>query len=55
MSVWVGIAIGIGAVVILIFGSGGIAILIITLCDKLLERVDAWIVQYEKRKEKKIT
>ena len=55
MAVWIGIAIGIGVVVILIFGSGGVAILIITLCDKLLERVDVWIVQYEKRRAKKIT
>jgi len=55
MTIWIGIAIGIGAVVILILGSGGAAILIIILCDKLLERVDVWIVQCEKRKEEKKT
>jgi hypothetical protein len=50
MSVWIGIAIGIGAIVVFILGSGGFAILVIAICDRLLERVDTWIVQYEQRR-----
>ncbi|PRX39504.1 hypothetical protein CLV97_12442 [Planifilum fimeticola] len=51
MDVWTWSAMGIGAVVIFVFGSGGLAVLVVTLGDKLFEWIEDRIYQRRKDEE----
>jgi len=50
MTILIGIAIGIGVVVVTIL-SGGIAVLFVRAAEKLLDKAEEWIIRYQERRE----
>ena len=49
MDVWIWSAMGVGVVVIFVLGSGGFAVLVVTLGDKLFEWMEERV--YRRRKD----
>ena len=51
MDVWIWSAMGVGVVVIFVLGSGGFAVLVVALSDKLFEWMEDRIYQRRKDEE----
>jgi len=51
MDVWIWSAMGVGVVVIFVLGSGGFAVLVVALSDKLFEWMEERIYQRRKDEE----